>query len=136
MTRRAVTDPVTGRVKRWGDTDFTSQLNGDIQTVIDDGALPDPALALDYQKIVGTAFAAMSAPERAAVDAQLLALDNARLPTAPQIFTRAVQVPADLPLPPPRPGLVVAIRNTGGGVPGLAYSSAANWIVFRSDSVI
>jgi hypothetical protein len=128
MTRRAVIDPVTGRVKRWGDTDFTGQLTGgDTQTIVGDGAIP--LSPLHYQKVVGSAFVTMTVGERAAVDAQLAAIDDAQLPTALQAVTRRVASPAALPVPPPRQGLLVAIGNTGGGSPGLAYSTLTGWVV-------
>ena len=135
MTRRAVTDPTTGRVKRWGDTDFTAQLNGDVQTVIGDDDRPDPALPLHHQKIAAGTFAPMTAPERAASDAQLAALDAAQLPDAARI-ERAVLNTGALPLPPPRAGLLVAVRNVGGGTPGLAYSTATGWVIFTASSVV
>ena len=135
MTRRAVIDAVTGRVKAWGDTDFAAQLaGGDSQVVVGNGEIP--AHPLHYQTVVGSAFVTMTAPERAAVDVQLAALDAATLPTAQQAITRRVATPAALPVPPPRQGLLVAIGNTGGGSPGLAYSTLTGWVILTSSATI
>lgn len=127
MPRNAVIDATTGRVKRWGDSDFTAQLSGgDTQVVVSPGEIP--AHPLHYQKVVGSSFVTMAAAERAAVDAQLAALDAA-LPDDHVTITRRVPTPGALPVPPPRPGLLVAIQNTGAGLPGIAYSTVAGWVV-------
>lgn len=97
---------------------------------------PAPAgVPLRHVKVVAGAFAEMTAPEKAAVDAAQAAADQAVAAGAVTI-ERIVANTGLLPLPPPRPGLVVVVTDGGAGVPAIAVSGPAQWAIFDSDRIV
>lgn len=88
-----------------------------------------------HHKVNAGLVVVMTAPERAVVDAAMAAKAQAEAAGAVRI-ERVVSNPGELPVPPPRAGLLVGVANTGGGVPGLAMSTGTGWAIFASSSTI
>ena len=88
-----------------------------------------------HYKVVGGIAVIMTPAEQAVVDAATAAAEQAAATGAVRI-DRVVSNPGQLPIPPPRAGLLVGVANTGGGVPGLAMSTGTGWAIFASSSTI
>lgn len=123
----------TGYAKRFGFTDFTSQLGPDETQVVVNGA-PIAGTPLRYQTVVGGVFQLLSAPDQSAVDASIDAAKAAALQDA-VVISRVFQNLADLPVPPPVARALVVIINGPGGMPGLAISTPTGYVLFAADAV-
>ncbi|UCC72336.1 MAG: hypothetical protein JSV86_18510 [Gemmatimonadota bacterium] len=77
MAQNAVVDTVNGYVKRYGFCDFTGDGSFDAATetqeALSDATRPPDGVPLRYLKIVAGAFVEMTTPEKATIDAVLLA---------------------------------------------------------------
>ena len=135
--RTAITLTATGQLLRWdaGDnipfdaaTETSHAMLAPVYPQLVDG---EP---VHHHKVVSGAVVLMNTGEQTAADA----VTNAKDQTAAQgalIIGRTVGSVSNLPVPPPRPGLLVAVRNIGGS-PGLALSTNAGWVLFASTGTV
>ena len=128
----AVLDTTTGvgYVKRWGEADFSASLvAGEVQVALNDGEQkPDGTEPNRHYTVTAGAFALLSPADQATADAAYQAtLQNV------QVIKYTFQTAADLPLPPPIQGAIVAIVNGPGGLPALAVSAPTFWVLFAAD---
>lgn len=132
IPKRAVTSNTTGAVYRYGRTDFTGQFNpADYsQQNLNDSAQWTPNVPPYYHKVVAGDLVEMNATEKQAVDTEREVLDDEKLKGAARIGRKYPDL-ISLPVPPPGPGLLVAIENVGGSW-ALAYSTASGYIVFQA----
>lgn len=135
IPKRVVTSNTTGAVYRSGRTDFTGQFDPGDYTQQDllEAAQWVPGVETYYHKVVAGLLEEMTAPEKAAVDAERNDISDSKLEGAATIGKKYNQL-SDLPVPPPKAGLLVAIENIGGSW-GFAYSTTTGYIVFQSDGV-
>lgn len=133
LPKRVVTSNATGAVYRWGRTDFTGQFNPAdyTQHPLDETATWVPGVPTYYHKVVGVILEEMTAPEKAAVDTERTEIERAKLKGAARIKLK-VPALANLPVPPPERGYLVAVESIAG-TPGFAVSTASKYIVFVSD---
>lgn len=123
----------TGYAKRFGFTDFTSQLGPDDQQVVVNGP-PVPGTPLKYQTVAGGVFQVLSPADQATVDAAIEAERAAKLQDA-VVVARVFQNLADLPVPPPLARALVVVVNGPGGMPGLAISTPTGYVLFAADAM-
>lgn len=135
MPKICVTDNGTGGVIKYGRTDFTGTFNPAIETqhILDDLAQFVEGVPTYYHKVVANLLEEMTAPEKAAVDTyrENKQLNELKFPTVVQ---KIVAVLGDLPVPPPKMGVIIGVQNIAGS-PGIAISTNTNYIVFQSDGV-
>lgn len=135
MPKICVTDNGTGGVIKYGRTDFTGTFNPAIETqhILDDLAQFVEGVPTYYHKVVANLLEEMTAPEKAAVDVYR---ENKELNELkfPAVVQKIVAVLGDLPVPPPKMGVIIGVQNIAGS-PGIAISTNTNYIVFQSDGV-
>ena len=117
----AVTDNATGRVKRYGYANFSASIvTGETLHTLSARVAPPSGVPLHHLTVRTGAFVEMSAAEKAASDAAVLAEERASLrgalslPSYPNL--------AATPAPVPGKSLVVALADNGSGRAGLAVS--------------
>lgn len=135
MAKVAVTSNLTGAVYKYGDTDFTGQFDtGNFtQVSLNEDAQFVAGVETYYHKVVSGELVEMSVAEKVAVDAERAADSDAKLEGAAKIGKKFSNLAA-LPLPPPAPGLLVAIENVGGSW-GFAFSTTTGYVVFQASGV-
>jgi len=136
MSSEAITDDATGSVVAWGFTDLSGQVGaGETLAVIPDGATPLVDVELYYQLWTGSAFAEMTAPQKAAVDTARRQQERARAARGLRGM-EAYPTTAELPLPPPGADVLVIVQDAGAGAPGLALSTLTQWHLFTPDAAV
>jgi len=135
MSRKAVTQTATGAVMQYGYCDFTSEIDPLTQSQVDlnEGTILVADIPLYHHKVVAGNFVEMSAAEKATVDAAREAESTAKLDGAVHI-QRVVNSISELPLPPPKAGLLVGVITTGNI--GLAISGTNKWFLFAVDGMV
>lgn len=135
--RKAVINTATGAVIRYGYCDFSTDgsFDGATQTQVDlnedSNRIPD--IPIYHNKIVAGGFAEMSQAEKDAVDAAREATATANLDGSVKL-DRVVNSTGDLPLPPPKAGLMVGVVQRGQI--GLAISGPDRWFLIAVDAVV
>ncbi len=133
------THDTLGSVLRWGEAAFSDSAGaGETDQILPTADVTDRQL-LDtakprYCKVVAGRIAEMDAAEKAAVDAAATS-DAQQKATGAVRIQLTVTAPANLPVPPPRAGLLVAVLNVGGN-PGLALSTPTGWVVFQASGTV
>ena len=135
--RTAITLTSTGELLRWdaggaipfdAGTETSHAMLAPVSPQLVDGELKR------HHKVVAGAVVLMDAAEKAVVDTATDTKEQAAA-TGATVLGRTVQGPGALPVPPPRPGLLVAVRNIGGS-PGLALSTQTGWVLFASTGAV
>ncbi len=135
--RRAVTLQATTQLLRWGvgpDPDLKPAT--ETEHVLSQPVIIAVGTVQRHYTVDGAGVAVlMGAAQQAIVDAATAAEQQADA-TGALLIQRVVANPSQLPIPPPRAGLLVGVINTGGGVPGLAMSTGVGWAIFPAGSTI
>lgn len=135
LPKQCVTDNATGMILRYGRTSFAGQFNPGTETLhtLDESAMFVSGVPPYHHKVVGTLVEEMTGPEKTAADSERENRRIANLKTGAQI---KITVPnlAALPIPPPKIGVIIGVANIAGN-PGIAISTASNYIVFVSSGV-
>lgn len=133
--KNVVTSNLTGAVYKYGFCDFTGEFNpADFtQITLDPTAQFVEGVPKYYHKVVAFLLQEMTVAEKAAVDVEREAYQDAKLEGAARIGKKFPNLAA-LPVPPPAPGLLVAIENVAGNW-AFAYTTTTGYIVFTADGV-
>ena len=86
---------------------------------------------LHHQGVVGGQFVELSPAQQAAADDDVE--DRQDADGSGALDLRIVRTPARLPVPPPRPGMLVLVMNAGAGNRALAVSDRTGWDLFPAD---
>lgn len=131
-----IVDIATGRVLGFGHADLSSVLRpGQRQLLLQDGEQPPDGVPMRHLRISGGRFVRGNPAQRDAADVADESERRARAEGAVQL-QRVVNNPGQLPLPPPRNGLMVMVRDGGAGVPALAVSTNTQWAIFDAQRMI
>lgn len=136
--RNALIEKATGRCVSVGYVSFEdADLAKHTVVPVRTGA-PLPAnVPLQHLTVQDGEFVELDAQTKAVVDADLIDEERRKAVGALHI-ERVVPDASYLPIPPPRPKLLVGLVDGGGpnGHPALAISTASGWAVFDADRLV